>query len=123
MSEPSNSHSPHAPVHQAGHPWHPAPMAGARGHALHDPHDPVTEWLLEQPHIDATEFAVLFAIHKLNARYRRTAWIRRIDLCRSSGLNQVSLTRVLNDLLHKGLIGLSRHPVDSSRARYLLVAG
>ena len=72
----------------------------------------VTDWLLQHPHIDATEFDVLFAIHKLNSRPHRSAWIRRIHLCSSSGSSQVQLTWVLTDL---------RHPVDSSRARYVLL--
>jgi len=120
MSDTVRSISPRA---CAGAP-HPPPQRSAaqsRAHSLHNAYDPVTEWLLEQPQLDATEFAVLFAVHQLNARWRRSAWIRRGDLCRSSGLSQVPLTRVLSDLRQKGLVGMSRHPTDSSRACYMLI--
>ncbi|MDZ7828951.1 MAG: MarR family winged helix-turn-helix transcriptional regulator [Halofilum sp. (in: g-proteobacteria)] len=126
MSEPSTSHPPHVPAPGAREMRHGRPAAGAandRDHALHDPADPVTDWLLEQPRIGADEFAVLFAIHQFNGRPRGSGWIRRVELGRSSGLDQVSLTSVLNDLRQKGLVGMSRHPVDSTRARYLLMTG
>jgi len=120
MSVTLRSISSHAPVHGPHPARHVAPTA-AHGQPLHDPEDAITEWLLEQPQLDANGFAVLFAIHQLNARRGRSAWIRRSDLCRSSGLNQVSLTRVLTDLRHQGLVGMSRHPSDSSRACYMLI--
>jgi len=123
MSDSPISQLPDASAHgprNAGHPWHAARAANTPGHGLHDPSDPVTEWLLEQPHIDATDFAVLYAIHSLNGRQCGCAWIRRTELCRSSGLSQVALTRALNDLRQRGLVGMSRHAVDSSRSRYLL---
>ncbi len=126
MSEPSTSESPRAPAHgalRAGHPWFRAPTADAQGHPLHDADDPVTAWLLEQPQLDAAEFAVLFAIHQFNARRPRSPWIRRTRLCRSAGLDQVSLTRVLTALRQMGLVGMSRHPRDATRARYLLTIG
>lgn len=121
MSDTVRSISSDAPVRAPHQPGHAAPAARAR--PLQDADDPVTEWLLEQPRLEATEFAVLFAIHKFNARGRGSAWIRRTHLCRSSGLDQPTLTKVLTDLRHKGLVGMSRHPVDSSRARYLLIVG
>ena len=126
MSDTSSSRPPRDPAHEAGaagRPWHPHRVAGVQGPAIHRGDDPVTEWLLEHPRIDAAEFRVLFAIHKLNSRPRRSGWIRRTHLCRSSGLSQVRLTRVLNDLRDKGLVGISRHRVDSSRARYVLIVG
>lgn len=124
MSEPSSFDSFRATRHgtpMATHPRHAAQAANVQDHPGRADDDPVTEWLLEQRHIDDREFAVLFAIHKHNAWRSRSAWIRRIELCRSSGLSQVSLTRVLNELRQRGLVGLSRHPVDSCRARYMLM--
>ena len=116
MSESSPSHSSKA--HKTSGRWHAAQTTNA--HPVHADDDPVTEWLLEQRHIDDTEFAVLFAIHQLNARRPRSAWIRRTHLCRSSGLDPVSLARTVNELREKGLVGMSRHPVDSTRASYVL---
>lgn len=123
MSDTLRSISSDVPVRAPHQPWHAAPTAEAHACPLHGADDPVTEWLLAQSHLDATEFAVLFAIHKFNTRRRGSSWIRRTHLCRGSGLDQPSLTRVLADLRHKGLVGTSRHPVDSARARYLLIIG
>ena len=126
MSEPSSSDSPHGPAREApnaGHAWFRAPTADAEGHPLHAADDPFTEWLLEQAQLDATEFAVLFAVHQLNARRPRCRWIRRTQLCRSAGLDQASLTKVLTGLRQKGLVGMSRHPRDPTRACYLLIVG
>jgi DNA-binding MarR family transcriptional regulator len=123
MSNTLRSISPDGAMHEAHTSRDSLRPADARSHPFHDTDDPVTEWLLDHPHINATEFAVLFAIHKLNSRRRRSGGIRRIELCRTSGLGQVSLTRVLTALRHKGLVGMSRHPVDSTRARYLLLVG
>ena len=126
MSDTSSSHTRHgdpAVRSKAGHSWNASRMAGVQDHPIDHDEDPFTEWLLEHPRIDADEFNVLFAIHKLNARPHRSAWTRRTHLCRSTGLSQVHLTQVLNDLRHRGLVGISRHPVDSSRARYVLIVG
>lgn len=126
MSEASISDTPRASAHgmpDPGHRWFRVPTADAHGHPLHHADDPVTEWLLEQSQLDATEFALLFAIHQLNARLPRSPWIGRTRLCRSAGLNQVSLTRVLNELRQRGLVGMSRHPRDPTRACYRLIIG
>lgn len=123
MAETSSTNTPRSPAPSAIHPWRAAPIADARDPSPGTGDDPVTDWLLEQQHLDDLEFAVLFAIHKHNGRHGGFGWIRRTDLCRSTGLDQPSLTRVLDRLRYDGWVGMSRHPVDSGRARYLLIVG
>lgn len=83
--------------------------------------DPVTDWLLQRDDLAATEFSVLFAIHKLRARRQGAGWVRRTDLCRSTRLDPAALGRVLSDLRARGLVWIAHHPVKTGYARYLLI--
>lgn len=123
--------NPQAPTH--GHGWRSeaSPAAAAHAaHALRRPRhgraddigdDPVTDWLLQRDDLGATEFSVLFAIHKLRARRQGAGWVRHADLCRSTSLAPAALGRVLKDLRARGLIGIAHHPVKTGYARYLLI--
>lgn len=83
--------------------------------------DPVTDWLLQLDDLGATEFSVLFAIHKLRARRRQAGWIRRRELCRSASLDPAALARVLTTLRTRGLLWMANHPVKTGYARYFLI--
>ena len=83
--------------------------------------DPVTAWLLQRNDLDADEFSVLFAIHKLRARRRQAGWITHGELGRSTGLAPAALARVRAVLCRRGLVWMARHPVKPGWARYCLI--
>jgi len=100
----------------------PSPDPATTARPPHEPAaDPLTAWLLERHELTPNEFSLLFAIHKLGSRQRAAGWITRTELCRSTNLDQASLSATLRTLEEYGLLRIRRHSVKTGWARYVVV--